>query len=172
MLLSRAWPLHRFVSRKDLTLAMFDSGVILRSHFYPPPIKSVFCFQTISLKPLAGLLSYNIAYTHPSGGCRCAFWGLWPLTQSILKKINVKSTLRYIYQRSTLTVVRWSETPRNHVGPPEHSNSVVRWTTEIFSSKQNRNMAKKSKQSSPLAADNTRNTVPLSPLFTEQNKCL
>ena len=75
-------------------------------------------------------------------------------------------------QRSTLTVVRWSETPRNHVGPPEHSNPVVRWTTEIFSSKQNRNMAKKSKQSSPLAADNTRNTVPLLPLFTEQNKCL
>ena len=58
-------------------------------------------------------------------------------------------------QRSTLTVVRWSETPRNHVGPPEHSNPVVRWTTEIFGSKQNRNMAKKSKQSSPLAADNT-----------------
>ena len=71
-------------------------------------------------------------------------------------------------QRSTLTVVRWSETPRNHVGPPEHSNPVVRWTTEIFSSKQNRNMAKKSKQSSPLAADNTRNTVPLSPLFTNK----
>ena len=53
-------------------------------------------------------------------------------------------------QRSTLTVVRWSETPRNHVGPPEHSNPAVRWTTEIFGSKQNRNMAKKSKQSSPL----------------------
>ena len=48
-------------------------------------------------------------------------------------------------QRSTLTVVQWSETPRNHVGPPEHSNPVVRWTTEIFSSKQNRNMAVKSK---------------------------
>ena len=72
MLLSRAWPLHRFISRKDLTLAMFDFGVILTSHFYLPPIKSVSRFRTISLKPLAGLLSYNIAYTHPSGGCRCA----------------------------------------------------------------------------------------------------
>ena len=58
---------------------------------------------------------------------------------------------------------RWCETPRNHVGPPEHSNPVVRCTTEIFRSKQNRNMPQKSKQLSPLAADNTRNTVPLSP---------
>ena len=40
---------------------------------------------------------------------------------------------------------------------------MVRWTTKIFSSKQNRIMAKKSKQSSPLVADYTKNTVPLSP---------
>ena len=39
---------------------------------------SVFRSQTISLKPLAGLLSYCI---HTSlRGCRCAFCELWPLT--------------------------------------------------------------------------------------------
>ena len=62
--------------------------------------------------------------------------------------------------------------PQKSCRTTRHSNPLVRWTTEIFSSKQNRNMTKKSKQSTPLAADNTRNTVPLSPLFTEQNKCL
>ena len=39
---------------------------------------SVFRFRTISRKPLAELFSYFI---HTSlKGCRCAFWGLWPLT--------------------------------------------------------------------------------------------
>ena len=99
----------------------------------------------------------NIIYLHCGGSRNC---------QTELPDLKMMSTTTK--QRSTLTVVRWSETPRNHVGPPEHSNPVVRWTTEIFSSKQNRNMAKKSKQSSPLAADNTRNTVPLSPLFTNK----
>ena len=39
---------------------------------------SVFRFRTISLKPLAGLL-LNCIHTSLRG-CRCAFWGFWPLT--------------------------------------------------------------------------------------------
>ena len=56
-------------------------------------------------------------------------------------------------QRSRLTVVRWSETTRNYVGPPEHSYPVVLWTTIISSSSHKRNMPQRYKQSSQLAGD-------------------
>ena len=92
------------------------------------------------------------------------------VAQSLSHATLVQQLTARASQRSTLTVVRWSETPRNHVGPPEHSNPVVRWTTEIFGSKQNRNMAKKSKQSSPLAANNTRNTLTYRSRHFSRNK--
>ena len=75
-------------------------------------------------------------------------------------------------QRSQLTVVRWSETTRNYVGPPEHSYPVVVWTTKISSPNHNRNvMPQKYEQSSSLEGDNTRNIVglPSLTLLREQN---
>ena len=56
----------------------FVGGGYCHHHVLPGGRASVFRFRTISLKPLAGLLSYCI---HTSlRGCRCAFLGLWPLT--------------------------------------------------------------------------------------------
>ena len=53
-------------------------GGYCHHHVWPCGRASVFRFQTISLKPLAGLLSYCIQTS--LRGCRCAFWSLWPLT--------------------------------------------------------------------------------------------
>ena len=74
-------------------------------------------------------------------------------------------------QRSQLMVVRWSETTRNYVGPPEHSYPVVLWTTKISSPNHNHNMPQRYKQLSQLAGDNTRNPVPSPTLLTQQNMC-
>ena len=73
-------------------------------------------------------------------------WEVINSSHELIQYYNFDREIVITHQRSTLTVVRWSETPRNHVGPPEHSNPVVQWTTKIFSSKQSRNMAKKSKK--------------------------
>ena len=44
----------------------------------------------------------------------------------------------------------WSETTRNYAGPPEHSYTVVLWTTKISSPNQNHNMPQRYNQSSQL----------------------
>ena len=73
-------------------------------------------------------------------------------------------------QRSQLMVVRWSETTRNYVGPPEHSYPVVLWTIKISSPNHKRNMPQRYKQLSQLAGDNTTNTVPSPTLLTEKTR--
>ena len=45
-----------------------------------------------------------------------------------------------LVQRSQLMVVRWSETTKNYVKPPEYSYPVVLWTTKISSPNQNCDM--------------------------------
>ena len=44
-----------------------------------PSVCPHFSFRSKSRKPIVDF--FHIAYTHTlSSGCRCAFWGLWPLT--------------------------------------------------------------------------------------------
>ena len=68
--------------------------------------------------------------------CLSIGWSMLMLWQNLYAKYNNNVHM----QRSQLTVVRWSETTKNYVGPPEYSYPVVLWTTKISSPNQNCDM--------------------------------
>ena len=104
------------IAKHDLIIALSFGIVFLKKNYYKFVVSNEACVYTPETRQ-SKALNRSVGELHSFLGCETVG--------------TLRGGLKYIYliQRSQLMVVRWSETTRNYVGPPDHF--IQWWTTKI-----------------------------------------